>query len=180
MRMFMTAAVLLLSAFAACGTVQAQGIGRMRARLAQPQADSAGRFSRVEVHEAGRAAEAVRAADAADKRNTVNGYRVVVFFNNGPSARSEAERIVASFTTSFPDVRCTMRYENPYFKVLAGACTTSEEAVILLGRIRHAFPEAYIMRDEIRVHDLIAPKPVRMPDAASPDEEPSETGFRAF
>ena len=46
-------------------------------------------------------------------------------------------------------------YENPYFKVSAGNCVTSEEAIVLLGKIRSQFPEAYLMREDLTVADLI-------------------------
>lgn len=168
--MFAAAVLVLVPA----GSLQAQNIARVRSHLAQPAYDSSGHSSRVEVREAGHAAEVVRRADAAEKKGTVNGFRVVVFFDNGPAARSDAERVAAAFSASYPDVRCVMRYENPYFKVLAGCCTTTEDATVLLGRIRREYPEAYIMRDDIRVRDLVTPKPA--PAAHVPDDD-SAYGF---
>lgn len=139
-------------------SVQAQRIEKVKNRLASPATGENGRSARVEVNESGNARNIVRRGDATGVSATVNGFRIVIFFDNGSSARSEAERIRENFNRTYPDVLCDIRYENPYFKVLAGNCVTSEDAVILLGRIRSSFPEAYIMREEIALKNFITPK----------------------
>jgi hypothetical protein len=45
-------------------------------------------------------------------------------------------------------------YDNPYFKVTAGNCTSQEEALILLERIKPTFPKAFIMRENIPLEEL--------------------------
>ena len=60
-----------------------------------------------------------------------------------------------AFEEAFPEVKVYLSYENPYFKVSAGNCVTSEEAIVLLGKIRTRFPEAYLMREDLTVADLI-------------------------
>ena len=68
------------------------------------------------------------------------GYRIGIFFDNG----AEPGQCVAAkqtFETAFPDIPVYLVYENPYFKVSAGNCVTSEEAIVLLGKIRSQFPE---------------------------------------
>ncbi len=55
----------------------------------------------------------------------------------------------------FPDVRVRMVYENPYFKVKAGDCLTAEEAIILKGRLSSVFPNAFPIREELTLADLL-------------------------
>lgn len=148
---------LLLAAVTA--SAEAQKIENVRNRLQTPETGVNGRPAQVHVNESGKAGDAVRRGEATLNQQSANGFRVVVFFDNGISARSEAERIKAELSETFPDMSCDIRYENPYFKLLAGNCRTSEEAVILLGRIRSSYPEAYIMREDIPLQNFITPKP---------------------
>ena len=161
----LSAALLSLAAM----PVAAQKIERVKSRLAAPQSGENGRSARVGVNESGSAGSAVRRGEAAASAQTANGFRIVIFFDNGSTARSEAERIMASFKAAYSDVHCDIRYENPYFKVLAGNCVTSEEAVILLGRVRSSFPEAYIMREEIPVQNFVSPKSLEINPVNSAD-----------
>ena len=46
-------------------------------------------------------------------------------------------------------------YENPYFKVSVGNCTTQEEALVLLEDVKRYFPKAFIMRENIPLEELI-------------------------
>lgn len=160
--------LLTLAAAVIATTAASQNIRDFKRRLGDPVIDDAGNISRVRVVESEDAAEAVRRADAAAPQRTVNGFRIVIFFDNGVTARAEAERTKAEFENAFADIRCDIRYENPYFKVLAGNCATSEDAVILLGRIRRSFPEAYIMREEIPLRALAdRPSPRIEPDSVA-------------
>ena len=90
-----------------------------------------------------------------------------------------------SFEESFPGVSVDMVYDIPYFKVSAGRCVTSEEAIMLLERVRAKFPKAFLMRETLTAVDLLeenpeaaAPQspdgtedvPAAEPAAATPDE----------
>lgn len=158
---------MLAIALLVCGGASAQKIEDFKARLAEPTLnDSLGMTGRVEVREVGTAADAVRKIDAAQSPTTVKGFRIVIFFDNGSSARANAEAAILSFNALYPDVRSYMDYENPYFKVLVGGCVTSEEAIVLLGRITPNFPKAYITREEIKLSELAQPKFVAEPAEA--------------
>ena len=159
--------LMLAIALLVCGGASAQKIEDFKARLAEPTlCDSLGMTGRVEVREVGTAADAVRKIDAAQSPTTVKGFRIVIFFDNGSSARANAEAAILSFNALYPDVRSYMDYENPYFKVLVGGCVTSEEAIVLLGRITPNFPKAYITREEIKLSELAQPKFVAEPAEA--------------
>ena len=84
----------------------------------------------------------------------VNGYRIVIFMSNAQTARRDAITAQENFAALFPQEQSYLSYENPYFKVAVGNCTTQEEAIILLGRVRGTFPKAFIMRENIAIGEF--------------------------
>ena len=107
----------------------------------------------VTISEVGDAATIVEKNLTSTPTN-INGYRIVIFMSNTQTARRDAMAIQENFTTLFPKEQSYMTYENPYFKVAVGNCTTQEEAMILLGRLRGSFPKAFIMRENINVGEF--------------------------
>lgn len=89
-----------------------------------------------------------------EKAKMVNGYRIVIFMSNTQSARRDALAAQENFSSLFPQEQSYLTYENPYFKVAVGNCTTQEEAIILLGRVRGSFPKAFIMRENINISEF--------------------------
>lgn len=167
--------VILTVALLAVSSASAQRIENFKNRLSEPMHnDSIGRVGKVAVREVGSAAEAVRESDAVQGATTVKGFRIVIFFDNSSTARANAEAAIMSFNALYPDVSSYLDYENPYFKVLVGGCVTSEEAIVLLGRITPNFPKAYITREEIKLTELAHPKFVAEP-ATQPSTEAIET-----
>ncbi len=109
----------------------------------------------VIINESAEAQSALSRMNAAPKKTGFLGYRIGIFFDNGPTARAKADAAKELFTESFPLEKVYMVYENPYFKVSAGNCVTQEEAVILLNRIQRVFPKSYIMREQLEVTDIV-------------------------
>lgn len=107
----------------------------------------------VQVTEQGDAATIVgNNLEVAQK--AVNGYRIVIFMSNSQSARRDAVAAQENFSLLFPQEQSYLSYENPYFKVAVGNCTSQEEAIILLGRLRSSFPKAFIMRENINMGEF--------------------------
>ena len=171
---------ILLLSLAAATAAEAQSLEAFKQRLVEPDSGA-----RVEIHEAPDAAAAFSAASrsAAEKRHS--GWRINLYTSNGQNARFEAEEVKKSFEESFPGVSVDMVYDIPYFKVSAGRCVTSEEAIMLLERVRAKFPKAFLMRETLTAADLLeenpeaaAPQspdgtevvPTAEPAAATPDE----------
>ena len=105
--------------------------------------------SRVVATEHGSAATVVHSMQAQPSGTKIPGYRVRIFLDNGQNARASANGAIAPFREIYPDIPAYLSYENPYFKVTVGNCLTSEEAIILLGKIRDAFDRAFLVREEI-------------------------------
>ena len=142
------AALLLLAAALPAG---AQTLERFKQRLAEPVGGA-----RVTVIEQGDAAPAVaRAAARTSSRKTVRGYRVCIFFDNSPNARTEATNAKKQFEELFPETKVYLIYDNPYWRVTVGNCLTAEEAIILKGRVSATFPKAFLKNEELTLSDLL-------------------------
>jgi hypothetical protein len=107
----------------------------------------------VTISEHGNAATIVDGNLSSEPKD-INGYRIVIFMSNTQSARRDAVAIQENFATLFPQEQSYLTYENPYFKVAVGNCTSQEEAIILLGRLRGSFPKAFIMREKINTSEF--------------------------
>lgn len=152
MRKFIMLTVALVAAF----SLRAQSLEAFKQQLARPVvSEAAFGTARVSVREADDAARAVRELSRNETQLRFRGYRVCIFFDNGQDARAKAVEAKTLFEESFPGIRVYMVYENPYFKVTAGGCLTSEEAIILKGRVQGVFPKAYVKNEELSVADLV-------------------------
>ena len=89
-----------------------------------------------------------------NRATSVNGYRIMLFMSNSQSARADAFAACDSLALRMPQLKTYVTYDNPYFKVTAGNCTTQEEALILLERVKPSFPKAFIMRENIPMEEL--------------------------
>lgn len=150
----MKKSLIAISLFAAF-TVSAQNLRTFKEHLASPvQVDSLTTIrSTVEVTEHGDAAQ-ITGRVAPNRATSVNGYRIMLFMSNSQSARADAFAACDSLAVRMPQLKTYVTYDNPYFKVAAGNCTTQEEALILLERIKPTFPKAFIMRESIPMEEL--------------------------
>ena len=99
-------------------------------------------------------AQAIVEQNLHENPSSINGYRIVIFMSNAQSARRDAVVAQENFTQLFPTERAYLTYDNPYFKIAVGNYSSQEEAIILLGRIRQAFPKAFLTREDISVGEF--------------------------
>ncbi len=154
--MMKTLCLALLMSLCATATAVAQDIRSFQAALGEPvRIDSLTTvLNTVYVEERGDAGEVIDRGSASMRRN-VNGYRVVIFMSNSQSARADALAANDSFALMHPDEKSYITYENPYFKVAVGNCTSQEEAIVLMERVRPNFPKAFLMREIISASELV-------------------------
>lgn len=154
--MMMRRLFLSLFLLAAAVGASAQSLDAFKAQLAVPKVSGV-QFgeSRVTVTEHGDAARAVADASLDGQRLRVRGYRVCIFFDNGQDARAGAEAAKTLFEETYPGIRVYMVYESPWFSVSVGNCLTSEEAIILKGRVSATFPKAFLKNEELKLADLL-------------------------
>lgn len=153
--MYKRLSLLLLLAVFGITAGKAQNIENFKQHLASPvQVDSLTTITNtVRVTEHGDTATFI-VQERSDTPKAVNGFRVMIFMSNSQSARNDALAARETFDTTFPEERSYVTYENPYFKVAVGNCTTQEEALILLERVKRLFPKAFIMRENILFEEL--------------------------
>ncbi len=133
MRLLITSLLLLL--FSASGSLWAQSLT---------------------VTESAEAKEALLKIEQSKRRSSqVNGYRVGIFFDNGQNARNNAQAAKTKFKESFPYEEVYMQYESPYYKVSVGNCLTEEEAIMLFERVKGVFPNAYLMREMLKLSSFV-------------------------
>ena len=144
--------ILTILLFLAMGATlaEAQSIASKRQDLASY--GSAG--GHVVVEEDAGVAEAVTAVEAQRRISAVNGYRVVIFSDNGQYAGDAANEVVENFRANYPTINAYLVYESPYFKVSVGDCLTMEEAQMLMARILHQYPKACPKRESIKLEEL--------------------------
>lgn len=147
--------VLFFAALAFTAVLSAQNIESFKRHLANPvKIDSLKTvYSTVRATEYGDAAE-LTAKAALRQQSAVNGYRIMIFMSNSQTARTDALAARDTLAVRMPNQPTYITYENPYFKVVAGNCTTQEEALILLEKVKRTFPKAFIMRENIPLKEL--------------------------
>ncbi|MFI3292181.1 MAG: hypothetical protein SNG27_01235 [Rikenellaceae bacterium] len=133
-------------------TAMAQNLETFKGSLTMANSESEGV---VEIYESQDAKSALAKINQSARKNNFLGYRIGIFFDNGATARHNANEAKKLFEQKFPDEELYMVYENPYFKVSVGNCVTQEEAVILLDKVQKVFPKAYLMREQMEVADII-------------------------
>lgn len=137
--------ILLIGFVFFCGAASAQTIETFRAQLAQRDASG----GQVQVIEHGDAAQIIRTFNPGNPDRKVTGYRVVIFVDNSQNAREGGNAALARFKDLYPEMPAQMTYRNPDVKVTAGnVFLTSEEAMMLWGRIRNVFEKAVKTREE--------------------------------
>lgn len=116
-------------------------------------------FLSMPVKQNGAAGVVIRQSDAVEnsvrmqistnEERRLSGYRVRIFFDNKQTARVESEDALKRFEGIYHDVPAYRTYANPYFKVTVGDFRTRSEAVRCLERIRHDFPSAFVVKENI-------------------------------
>lgn len=149
MRVYYTILVVLFWALG-LSSAEAQSISQKIAELERREADG----SHVSVVQQASVGEAVRATEAAMHISKINGYRVVIYFDNEQYASNRANSVLKSFKNKYPYINAYLVYESPYFKVSVGDCVTMEEAVVLLNTIIGDYPKAFPKHEEIKITQL--------------------------
>lgn len=171
MRVYYTILVVLFLALG-LSSAEAQSISQKIAELERREADG----SHVSVVQQASVGEAVRATEAAMHISKINGYRVVIYFDNEQYANNRAKGVLSSFKNKYPYINAYLVYESPYFKVSVGDCVTMEEAVVLLNTIIGDYPKAFPKHEEIKITQLQnVRRRVEIDDAQSSVGDTTET-----
>jgi hypothetical protein len=129
---------------------KAQNIEAMRQSLATRTMSG----DHVSVTEDSSVTSAVQSVERNNRTTTINGFRVLIFSDNGQYASDNANDVLTGFQRRFPHINAYLVYESPYFKVSVGDCTTMEEAQMLMAELLQYYPRAFPRRESINLSDL--------------------------
>ncbi len=87
------------------------------------------------------------------KTRGIAGYRIRIFSDNGRGAKDRQKEARANFLSLYSDVDAYTRYEGSYYKIYIGDFRTKSEAILLLGRIKRKFPDAFVVEDNIVIQE---------------------------
>lgn len=84
-----------------------------------------------------------------------NGFRILIYKNQGRTARDESNKVRAEFIVLFPETPSYIEFQGPnYFLVLAGNFRTKVEGTKLLILIKNKYPDAIFVPYIINYSDL--------------------------
>ncbi len=146
---------IIVAAIAVSAALSAQNLQTFKQKLAAPvQLDSLTTIKQTVIVTEHDDAANLTQQGANKQTAAVNGFRIMIFMSNSQTARTEALAARDTLAVRMPDQQSYVTYENPYFKVAAGNCTSKEEALVLLEKIKRDFPKAFIMRENIPLEEL--------------------------
>ena len=79
----------------------------------------------------------------------LSGYRIRVFYDNSPQARTRSEAIETLLNEQYPGHKVYRSFESPNYKVLIGNFRSKDEALRIYNALKRTYPTAYIIKDNI-------------------------------
>lgn len=78
----------------------------------------------------------------------ITGYRIRVYYDNGPQARSKSELIERTLQQQL-NASVYRSFESPNYKVTVGDFRTKDEALRIYNALKGTYPTAYIIKETI-------------------------------
>ena len=79
----------------------------------------------------------------------LQGYRIRVFYDNSPQARTRSESVAAYVRAQFPENGVYRTFESPNYKVTVGDFRSKEEDLRIYMALQSIYPTAYIIKQSI-------------------------------
>lgn len=81
-------------------------------------------------------------------KKPLTGYRIRVFYDNGPQARVKSETIEKTLQQQY-NAAVYRSFESPNYKVTVGDFRTKDEALRIYNSLKWTYPTAYIIKETI-------------------------------
>lgn len=81
------------------------------------------------------------------KKPFFQGYRIQIFSGN---SKEEANKVKSDFYTKYPNMRCYLTYQQPYYKLRVGDYEDQESAKPDAKRLAKIYPSSFLVPDEVR------------------------------
>lgn len=88
------------------------------------------------------------------KNQTVDGYRVQIFFDSGSNSKKRASDAMDEFILKYPTSRVFLSFKAPYYRVRVGNFRTLAEAVGYQKKILADYPNAFPVKEKISFKEL--------------------------
>lgn len=79
----------------------------------------------------------------------IQGYRIRVFYDNTPQARTRSESVAAYIRNQYPEHGVYRSFESPNYKVTVGDFRTKDEALKVYMALKGIYPTAFIIKENI-------------------------------
>jgi hypothetical protein len=79
----------------------------------------------------------------------IDGYRIQIFSENGPNAKTNAATARQTFKSKFHGMEAYLTYKQPYFKICVGDFKTQLDARNALLGLLKTYPNAIIVRERV-------------------------------
>jgi hypothetical protein len=96
----------------------------------------------------------VRHSQLNQKKRGTDGFRLEIFFSSDNRAREKAMRVKNDFNQTFPTIPAYVMFQTPNFKVRVGDFRNKSEALKSKTFIALKYPNAFIVKDNIRFPEL--------------------------
>ena len=103
----------------------------------------------VHVQQSAAVRQAVNQYISANQSKPLTGYRIRVFYDNSPQARTRSESIERSLKEQYPGLEVYRSFESPNYKVLIGDFRSKDEALRVFNALKRTYPTAYIIKETI-------------------------------
>jgi len=81
---------------------------------------------------------------------TIEGYRVQIFFDAGNNSQTNANNSRTEFMRRHPEIEAYISFDSPYYKVRVGDFRSRLEAQNFLNSIIGTYPNAFIVIGQIK------------------------------
>jgi hypothetical protein len=88
------------------------------------------------------------------RNQTVDGYRVQIFFDSGSNSKKRATDAMDLFVSRYPTTRVFLSYKEPYYRVRVGNFRSLNEAVGFQKKIISDYPNAFPVKEKISFKEL--------------------------
>lgn len=105
--------------------------------------------SGAQVEQSSTIRQALQQYTLSNAEKPISGYRIRVFYDNGPQARIKSENIEQTLQKQFPEVLVYRSFESPNYKVSIGDFRSKDEALRIFNAIKGTYPTAFIIKESI-------------------------------
>lgn len=105
--------------------------------------------SGIRITQSSTVRNALAAYISSNSGKKIQGYRIRVFYDNSPQARTRSESVAAYIRNQYPEHGVYRTFESPNYKVTVGDFRTKDEALKIYMVLKSIYPTAYIIKENI-------------------------------